>query len=60
VPAGIYRTFENTGDEPALLLVVVNITTEEQQDDVVMSPVEADKISSEFGGEMIDKLEAMD
>ena len=41
VPGGIYRTFENVGTEPGLLLLIVHIQTEKQEDDVVLSATEA-------------------
>jgi uncharacterized RmlC-like cupin family protein len=59
VPAGIYRTFENIGDEAGLLLVIVNIRTEEQSDDVIISPVETHRLSKEFGHEVIGQLEQL-
>ena len=57
VPGGIYRTFENIGIEPGLLLVIVNIRTEVQEDDVVLSPAETEKLSEAYGEDTIHKLE---
>ena len=56
VPGGIYRTFENIGTDPGLLLVIVQIQTEKQQDDVVLSATEADKLADEFGADTVRKL----
>ena len=57
VPPGIYRTFENTTDEPALLLVVVHILSKQQQDDVIISPAESQMLSDKFGEDITAKLE---
>lgn len=56
VPAGIYRTFENTTDEPALLLVIVHILSKQQADDVILSPAESERLSDRFGDDVTAKL----
>ena len=57
VPPGVFRTFRNVSDEPAWLLVLIQITTEEQRDDVDLGRVLADQLASEYGEDMVGKLE---
>lgn len=59
VPPGVFRTFRNVSSEPAWLLVLIQITTEDQRDDVDLGSVLAEELASEYGDEMVGKLEAI-
>ena len=59
VPPGVFRTFRNTGTEPAWLLVLIQIPTEEQRDDVDLGAQLAQQITREFGEGMVDRLRAI-
>ncbi|MBT5571905.1 MAG: cupin domain-containing protein [Alphaproteobacteria bacterium] len=56
VPPGVVRRFENVSDQTAHLLVWINGDSEESFNDIDHPKVEADRLASEFGDDMLEKL----
>lgn len=57
VPAGVLRSFENTGDEPAALFVVIQ-GDKSEFNDVSFTPALAEEIASKHGEDVVEQLKA--
>ncbi|WP_437508518.1 cupin domain-containing protein [Sorangium sp. So ce1099] len=58
VPVGVYRQFENVGDEPGLLLAIITDDREDEPGDVAIAPEERARFAERFGPEILEKLTA--
>ncbi len=56
VPPRVVRRFENISDQTAHLLVWINGDSEEAFNDIDHPQIEADRLATQFGGEILDKL----
>jgi mannose-6-phosphate isomerase-like protein (cupin superfamily) len=57
VPAGVLRTFENIGDEPAALFVVIQ-GDKKEFNDVSFTPALAESIAEKYGEDTLAQLKA--
>jgi len=56
VPPRVVRRFENVSDQTAHLLVFINGDSEEAFNDIDHPQIEADRLATEFGDDILDKL----
>ncbi len=56
VPPRVVRRFENVSDQTAHLLVFINGDSEEAFNDIDHPQIEADRLATEFGNDILDKL----
>ena len=58
VPIGVYRDFQNAGDQQALLLAIITDEREDEPGDVVVAPEERVHFADRFGAAILPKLTA--
>ncbi|WP_437590515.1 cupin domain-containing protein [Sorangium sp. So ce1000] len=58
VPVGVYRQFENVGQEPGLLLAIITDEREDEPGDIVIAPEERARFAARFGPAILEKLTA--
>jgi mannose-6-phosphate isomerase-like protein (cupin superfamily) len=58
VPVGVYRQFENVGQEPGLLLAIITDEQEDEPGDVAIAPEERSRFAERFGPAILERLTA--
>ncbi|WP_437992232.1 cupin domain-containing protein [Sorangium sp. So ce145] len=58
VPVGVYRQFENVGQEPGLLLAIITDEHEDEPGDIVIAPEDRARFAERFGPAILEKLTA--
>lgn len=58
VPVGVYRQFENVGQEPGLLLAIITDEHEDEPGDIAIAPEDRARFAERFGPAILEKLTA--